>query len=58
MTASLDTPTHEMGSADRQMSVAVSIGDRLVAEAIWSGDRCNWVGAESLELASSGGGPR
>jgi lantibiotic biosynthesis protein len=50
------TPTPETGSADRPLSAAVGIGARLVAEAIWSGDRCNWVGAESLNLGRSGGG--
>ncbi|MBB5085074.1 lanthionine synthetase LanC family protein [Nonomuraea endophytica] len=42
-------------TADRQLSAAVGIGARLVAEAIWSGDRCNWVGAEPLDLRNRNG---
>jgi len=35
---------------DEAMSAAVKIGNRLVAEAVWSADRCNWVGAEPVDL--------
>jgi lantibiotic modifying enzyme len=38
------------------LSAAVAIGHRLVAEAIWSGDRCNWVGAEPVDLRGGGVG--
>ncbi|MEV6159967.1 lanthionine synthetase LanC family protein [Nonomuraea sp. NPDC052129] len=36
--------------AAEQLAVAVSIGERLVKEAVWSGERCNWVGAEPVDL--------
>ncbi|MFI7152209.1 lanthionine synthetase LanC family protein [Nonomuraea sp. NPDC050022] len=38
------------GPAAEQLAVAVAIGERLVKEAVWSGDRCNWVGAEPVDL--------
>ena len=38
------------------LSVAAAIGDRLVADAIWSGDRCNWVGAEPMDLRNGPAG--
>ena len=44
MTAPLRAPATE------HLSAAVAIGDRLVKEAIWSGERCNWVGAEPVDL--------
>ncbi|MEU7745068.1 lanthionine synthetase LanC family protein [Nonomuraea sp. NPDC049158] len=38
------------GPAVEQLAVAVAIGERLVQEAVWSGERCNWVGAEPVDL--------
>ena len=38
------------------LSVPVEIGSRLFAEAIWSGKRCNWLGATPLDPKSSGFG--
>ncbi|MEU7837885.1 lanthionine synthetase LanC family protein [Nonomuraea sp. NPDC049129] len=38
------------GPAAEQLTVAVAIGERLVKEAVWSGERCNWVGAEPVDL--------
>ncbi len=42
-------------SVDELLSAATDIGARLVTEAIWSGDRCTWVGAESLDLLNRTG---
>ncbi|WP_433514695.1 lanthionine synthetase LanC family protein [Nonomuraea sp. CA-143628] len=36
--------------AAEHLAVAVAIGERLVKEAVWSGERCNWVGAEPVDL--------
>lgn len=36
-------------SRERFLETASSIGHRLVRDAIWSGDRCNWLG-DSMEL--------
>jgi lantibiotic modifying enzyme len=45
-------------SASGPMAVSVAIGDRLVTEAIWSKDRCNWVGAVSVDARNgNGAGP-
>jgi lantibiotic modifying enzyme len=55
MTAPICTSADDTGSANRQMSAAVGIGARLMAEAIWSADRCNWVGAEPLDLTNRSG---
>ncbi|MEV4894276.1 T3SS effector HopA1 family protein [Nonomuraea sp. NPDC055795] len=33
-----------------ELGAALAIGERLTAEAIWSGERCNWVGAEPVNL--------
>jgi lantibiotic modifying enzyme len=46
------------GSVTDPLPVSMAIGDRLVAEAIWSGDRCNWVGAVPVEVRNGhGAGP-
>jgi lantibiotic modifying enzyme len=50
VTAEVDASAAGTGSASDWMSAAVGIGDRLITEAIWSGDRCNWVGAEPTDL--------
>lgn len=39
-----------MTAAGEAMAVAEAIGDRMAAEAIWLADRCNWIGAEPLDL--------
>src|SRR5690242_20533494 len=31
------------------LEAAERLGERIAAEAIWSGERCNWVGAEPAE---------
>jgi lantibiotic biosynthesis protein len=55
MTAAASTPAVGAGSATDQLSAAVAIGDRLVADAVWSADRCNWVGAEPVDLRNATG---
>jgi lantibiotic modifying enzyme len=55
MTAPVCAPVVGTGSATDPMSAAEAIGGRLVAEAIWSGDRCNWVGAEPVDLRTGFG---
>ncbi|GAA2863650.1 lanthionine synthetase LanC family protein [Nonomuraea rubra] len=37
------------------LRAAVAIGERLAAEAVWSGERCNWVGAEPVNLLNGPG---
>ena len=39
---------HEVPAAERFLDVAWSIGTRLCRDAIWDGDRCNWLG-DSME---------
>ena len=34
-----------MSSDGAFLAAAVSIADRIVADAVWHGDRCNWTGA-------------
>jgi lantibiotic biosynthesis protein len=46
----MTAPVRTSRSAEERLSAAVAIADRLSAEAIWSGDRCNWVGAEPVDL--------
>jgi lantibiotic modifying enzyme len=46
----MTVPVRTAAFADEELSIAVAIADRLTAEAIWSGDRCNWVGAEPMDL--------
>jgi lantibiotic modifying enzyme len=48
-------PGDAAGPAADPLPVSMAIGDRLVAEAIWSGDRCNWVGAMPAEVRSGNG---
>jgi lantibiotic modifying enzyme len=38
------------------LSAAVEIGTGLVAQAIWSSDRCSWIGAEPVDLRNGDGG--
>jgi lantibiotic modifying enzyme len=52
MTAPVTAPA---GQAADLLAVSMAIGDRLVAEAVWSGDRCNWVGAVPVDLRNGNG---
>jgi lantibiotic biosynthesis protein len=36
------------------LNVAVAIGQRICAQAVWHDDRCNWLGMEPLERVSVG----
>jgi hypothetical protein len=45
-------PTREVGAADC-LRVASDIGRRLAREAIWHGDRCNWLGYEPRQEAGA-----
>lgn len=40
------------------LSTADGIGQRLSQEAVWHGDRCNWLGAEPVEQSRMRGQPR
>jgi lantibiotic modifying enzyme len=39
----------------RYLEASVRIGDRIVRDAFWHMDRCNWVGAQPRESENSGG---
>jgi class II lanthipeptide synthase len=51
MTTPMERPT-DPGA----LPAAAAIGDRLVAEAIWSGRYCNWIGAQPVDLRHDTGG--
>jgi lantibiotic biosynthesis protein len=55
MTAPACPVAGDAGAADQQLEAAVRIGARLASAAIWSGDRCNWVGAEPLDVTNRSG---
>jgi hypothetical protein len=49
--------SHVDPNSDVLLSTADSIGQRLSREAVWHGDRCNWLGAEPVEQSRMGGQP-
>jgi hypothetical protein len=49
--------SHPALSSEALLGTADSIGQRLSQEAVWHGDRCNWLGAEPVEESRMGAQP-
>jgi hypothetical protein len=49
--------SHAAPSSEALLSTADTLGQRLSQEAVWHGDRCNWLGAEPVVQGLMGGQP-